>query len=85
MVISSLGAAQTPPPPAKRLPPAGVAIPAPARDELTAGAVALRTELDALTRDLAKNVRLNSVLPDVEVLWKAVDWALRYDEFFDAA
>ncbi len=83
-VISSLGAAQTPPPPAKRLPPAGIAIPAPAREELTAGAAALRVELDGLARDLAKNVRLNSVLPDVEVLWKAVDWALRYDEFFDA-
>jgi hypothetical protein len=66
------------------LPPAGVAIPALARDELTAGAAALRTELDALTRDLAKMRALNSVLPDVEVLWKAVDWALRYDEFFDA-
>ena len=82
--LSSLAAAQTPPPPAKRLPPAGIAIPAPAREELTAGAAALRGELDALARDLAKNVRLNSVLPDVEVLWKAVDWALRYDEFFDA-
>ena len=24
-----------------------------------------------------------SLLPDVEVFHKAVDWALRYDEFFD--
>ncbi len=77
--------AQTPPPPAKRLPPAGVTIPAAARDELTTGAAALRTELDALTADLtkARNARLLALLPDAEVFHKAVDWALRYDEFFD--
>ncbi|MBL9187205.1 MAG: prolyl oligopeptidase family serine peptidase [Opitutaceae bacterium] len=77
--------AQTPPPPAKRLPPAGVAIPAAAREELTAGAATLRTEIDTLAADLAKarNARLLAVLPDVEVFHKAVDWALRYDEFFD--
>jgi dienelactone hydrolase len=77
--------AQTPPPPASRLPPAGVAIPAAARTELTAGAAALRQDIDAVTRELAaaKNARLLDLLPDVEVLHKAVDWALRYDEFFD--
>ena len=78
--------AQTPPPPAKRLPPAGIAIPDAARAELTAGATALRQEIDALARELtaAKNARLLALLPDVEVFHKAVDWALRYDEFFDA-
>lgn len=75
-----------PPPPAKRLPPAGITIPADARTELTAGAAALRADLDALAGELAakKNVRLAALLPDIEVLHKAVDWALRYDEFFDA-
>ena len=83
--LVSVSFAQTPPPPAKRLPPAGVAIPAAARDELTAGAATLRAELDALAADLAKarNARLMAVLPDVEIFHKAVDWALRYDEFFD--
>jgi len=76
--------AQTPPPPAKRLPPAGVVIPAEARAELTAGAAALRQEIDALAGALGANPRLHALLPDVEVLHKAVDWALRYDEFFDA-
>ena len=75
--------AQTPPPPAKRLPPAGVAIPAEARAELTAGAAALRREIDVLAGTLGSNAKLHALLPDVEVLHKAVDWALRYDEFFD--
>jgi len=77
--------AQTPPPPALRLPPAGVTIPATARTDLTAGAAALRQDIDAVTRELAaaKNARLLDLLPDIEVLHKAVDWALRYDEFFD--
>ncbi len=77
--------AQTPPPPAKRLPPAGLAIPAAARTELTAGAATLRGELEALARELANagNARLAALLPDAEVFHKAVDWALRHDEFFD--
>jgi pimeloyl-ACP methyl ester carboxylesterase len=77
--------AQTPPPPAKRLPPAGVVIPGAARTELAAGAAALRHDLDALTAELtaAKNARLLALLPDAEILHKAVDWPLRYDEFFD--
>jgi pimeloyl-ACP methyl ester carboxylesterase len=72
--------------PAKRLPPAGIAIPDTARAELTTGAAALRAEIDSLARELAaaKNVRLAALLPDVEILHKAVDWPLRYDEFFDA-
>jgi pimeloyl-ACP methyl ester carboxylesterase len=76
--------AQTPPPPAKRLPPAGIAIAPDARAELTAGAAALRQEIDAVAGALTGNPRLLALLPDVEVLHKAVDWALRYDEFFDA-
>ncbi|MES2695052.1 MAG: prolyl oligopeptidase family serine peptidase [Verrucomicrobiota bacterium] len=77
--------AQTPPPPAKRLPPAGVAIPEAARTELTAAAAALRADIDALTTELAApgKTRFAALLPDVEVYHKAVDWALRYDEFFD--
>jgi pimeloyl-ACP methyl ester carboxylesterase len=75
--------AQTPPPPAKRLPPAGVEIAASARDELTTGAAVLRKELDALAAAVAQDARRSSLLPDVEIFHKAVDWALRYGEFFD--
>lgn len=78
--------AQTPPPPAKRLPPTGIAIPAAARAELASDAAALRQEIDALAAELgtAHNSRLLALLPDVEIFHKAVDWPLRYDEFFDA-
>ena len=76
--------AQTPPPPAKRLPPAGIAIPDPARTELTAATAALATEITTLRTELAaaRNAPLLALLPDVEIFHKAVDWALRYDEFF---
>ena len=70
------------PPPASRLPPAGIAVPEADRTELAAGAAALRTEIDALAGQLASNPRLSALLPDIEVFHKAVDWALRYDEFF---
>ena len=84
--LDATRAAPTPPPPAKRLPPAGIAIPAADRAELTSAAAALRAEIDTLARELtiAKNDRLLALLPDVEVFHKAVDWALRYDEFFSA-
>jgi dienelactone hydrolase len=75
--------AQTPPPPAKRLPPAGIAIPENDRAELTASVAAFRTELDALRSHVtAQNKTLLPFLADVEIFHKAVDWALRYDEFF---
>ena len=76
--------AQTPPPPAKRLPPAGIAIPDPDRTELTAATAALATEITTLRTELAaaKKTSLLALLPDVEIFHKAVDWALRYDEFF---
>src|SRR5688572_2808415 len=75
--------AQTPPPPAKRLPPAGVEIPTTAREELTAGAASLRKELDVFTAEVANDARRRELLPDVEIFHKAVDWPLRYGEFFD--
>jgi len=77
--------AQTPPPPAKRLPPAGIQISDTARAELTAGAAALEKEIQDLEHHLANPTRAEwaALLPDVQVFHKAVDWALRYDEFFD--
>ena len=76
--------AQTPPPPAKRLPPAGIAIPDPDRTELTAATAALAANFAALRTELtaAKKTALLALLPDVEIFHKAVDWPLRYDEFF---
>ena len=76
--------AQTPPPPAKRLPPAGIAIAAHDRTELTAATAALATEIATLRANLttSQQTPLLALLPDVEIFHKAVDWALRYDEFF---
>jgi len=66
----------------KQFPPAGVAIPEKDRAELTAGAAELGKEIAALK--LAKlNNEMAALIPDVEVFHKPVDWALRYDEFYD--
>lgn len=72
----------SPPGPQKRMPPAGIEIPADKRAALTADAALLRQEIDTLARTAPSAA--HAWLPDVEVLHKAVDWALRYDEFFSA-
>jgi predicted esterase len=64
----------------KQLPPKGVAIPEKDRAELSAGVTELGREIAALK--LAKLPKgAADPLPDVEIFHKAVDWALRYDEF----
>ncbi len=73
-----------PPGPAKQMPPAGIAISDTDRAALTAGAAALQKQIDGLTGELTSKPHLLALLPDVEIFHKAVDWALRYDEFFSA-
>jgi pimeloyl-ACP methyl ester carboxylesterase len=68
-------------PPPKRIPAPGITLTDTERAELTAGAAALRRDLDALAAELAGDARLLARLPDVEIFHQAVDWALRYDEF----
>jgi hypothetical protein len=41
-------------------------------------------EIAALQKELSKKPALRALLPDVEIFHKAVDWALRYNEFFKA-
>ncbi len=65
------------------VPPPGVAIPEAARVELIAGVAALGKEIDELRASLAGKPELLALLPDVMIFHKSVDWALRYDEFFD--
>ncbi len=67
-----------------QLPPPGVAIPDAERAELSAAAAELRKELDALALSLKAKPALLALMPDAEVFWKAVDWALRYNEFYNA-
>ncbi len=78
--------AQMPAPPSaggKAVPPPGVTISDADRRELEAGAAALKIEVDALAKDGKVSPQLRGLLPDVEVWWKAVDYALRYNEIYD--
>ncbi len=66
----------------KQLPPSGVAIPDADRAELTKAVAELGKEIAAL--NLSKlGGGMNALVPDVEIFHKAVDWALRYDEFYN--
>lgn len=60
-----------------RVPPPGIIIGAKERAELRAGADALAVEINSL-----RSSNLRELLPDVQIFHKAVDWALRYDEFY---
>jgi hypothetical protein len=66
----------------RRIPPPGVAIPDQLRDSLTKTAATLGAAIEATRADLKDKPALK-FLPDVQIFHKAVDWALRYDEFFD--
>ena len=67
----------------RRLPPPGVRIPDDVRGELTTRAEALHTRLAAAATEWQSLPDRARFLPDAEVFWKAVDWALRYDEIYD--
>jgi len=69
----------------RRLPPPGVAIPDEVRRSLTDEAGRLGAAIDDVRRELEEKHSPQVVYwPDVQVFHKAVDWALRYDEFYDA-
>ena len=67
----------------RRIPPAGVAIPDDARQFLTTEVARLGAAIEAARVEL-KDKPTITFLPDVLIFHKAVDWALRYDEFHDA-
>ncbi len=79
----------TPPPPAvdhlgiKLIPQPGIAISDSDRAALEAGVSALGKEIDFLRDTLKANPEALALLPDVVIFHKAVDWALRYNEFFE--
>jgi pimeloyl-ACP methyl ester carboxylesterase len=66
----------------RRIPPPGIVISDANRTELTDAAEKLAKEIGKLRGELKAKPALLELLPDVEVYHKAVDWALRYDEFF---
>ncbi len=63
-------------------PPPGLRIADADRARLELFVTTLGQDLDALRARAKSDARVGELLPDVEVFYKAVDWALRYDEFF---
>ena len=83
LFLAASALAQTPPSTQKQNPPPGVTIPDADRKELETATAALGREIEALRGSLKANPALLALLPDVQIFHKAVDWALRYDEFMD--
>ena len=84
LLLSASAFSQTPPPTQKQSPPPGIALPDAERKELEGGVASLGREIETLRGTLKTNPALLALLPDVQVFHKAVDWALRFDEFMDA-
>jgi dienelactone hydrolase len=66
----------------KPIPPPGIVIPDTDRQELEKGVLELGQQIESLTTDLSGKTALLDLLPDVKIYHKAVDWALRYNEFY---
>ncbi len=65
-----------------RVPPNGIPIAKSDRSELQSGVDAFGREIASLQRALADEPDLLALLPDVQIFHRAVDWPLRYDEFY---
>ncbi len=66
----------------KQLPPPGVAIPEKDRAELAAGVEELGKAIAELKHSKLPGSS-GALIPDVEIFHKAVDWPLRYNEFYN--
>lgn len=65
------------------IPPPGIDVPAELRARLATGAKRLGDQINELRKSLAKKADLLALLPDVEIYNKAVDWALRHNQFYN--
>jgi len=63
----------------RRVPPPGIKISETDRAELENGVAFLASEIRSLRAEMPEMV---GSLPDMQIFHKAVDWALRYDEFY---
>ncbi len=80
--IRADGPADNIPDKVRRIPPPGITVPDDVRKELSERVDRLGEALDSLQRDLGGDPNRASLLPDIRIFHKAVDWALRYDEFY---
>ncbi|NBR43373.1 MAG: hypothetical protein EBU04_11140, partial [Verrucomicrobia bacterium] len=62
-----------------------VALPEAEKGPLAKELAELRVAIDAAAKAQAKNPRLEEFLADLEIYHKAVDWASKYNEFFNKA
>ena len=69
----------------RQIPPKGIEVPAADLAELRAGLATLREEIDALPKTLRVRPQFLELIPDVEVFYKAVRYAVEYGEFFKPA
>jgi len=67
------------------IPPKGAAISDQDRQELETGVTRLGSEIDALRKDLQNKPAQLALVPDVQIFYNAVRYALRYDEIFNPA
>src|SRR4051794_36792758 len=63
------------------IPPAGIVVPDDERTVLDSELKALGDQIAAIEAE--NNAKLTRYIPDIRIFHKAVDWALRYNEFFN--
>jgi dienelactone hydrolase len=86
LAVLLLGAAPAFPqasPTVKQAPDAGVVIPEADRQALTSATAELAKDIETFRSRNLGNAKAMDLLPDVQIFEKAVDWALRYDEFMN--
>ena len=66
----------------RSIPPPGIPVPESDKKILQQGLSELRTAIDSALKAQSKNPRLEEFQPDLEIYYKAVDWAIQYNEFY---
>lgn len=84
LLLVSVGFAQNASQAIKSVPPPGIEISATDRSELENGVNELGKEIDSLRVELKDKPKLLELLPDVQVFYNAVHYALKYNEFLNA-
>src|SRR5439155_26657770 len=82
LLIRADGPSDNLPDKVRRIPPPGIKIPDADRIELERGVAELGSQIESLRVELKGKPALLDLLPDAQIYHKAVDWALRYDEFY---